>query len=212
MNAANSSLVRRAGVNGAIHQAAGAAELRAACAELGGCETGDAKATPGFMLPARFIIHTVGPVWRGGFRGEAELLASCYRRSLEVADEIGARSVAFPAISTGIYEYPADAAATGGRRNRAFLGHRASRRYARRFRPRHLRALPRLLDDRVVDVRRSDVRRLRCQARLARVGSIQAAPSRCSRVGRGVVGEPPAQQIESRDRRVLAHALASPGR
>jgi O-acetyl-ADP-ribose deacetylase (regulator of RNase III) len=98
-------------VNGAIHKAAGDAELRAACAELGGCETGDAKVTSGFMLPARFIIHTAGPVWRGGFRGEAELLASCYRRSLEVADEIGARSVAFPAISTGIYDYPQDAAA-----------------------------------------------------------------------------------------------------
>jgi O-acetyl-ADP-ribose deacetylase (regulator of RNase III) len=111
VNAANSALTDGGGVNGAIHRAAGIAELRAACAELGGCEPGDAKSTPGFLLPARFIIHTVGPVWRGGFRGEAEVLASCYRRSLEVADQIGARSVAFPAISTGIYEYPQDAAA-----------------------------------------------------------------------------------------------------
>ncbi len=111
VNAANSSLSDGGGVNGAIHQAAGARELRAACAELGGCEPGDAKATPGFNLPARFIIHAVGPVWRGGFRGEADVLASCYRRSLEVADEIGARSIAFPAISTGIFEYPPEAAA-----------------------------------------------------------------------------------------------------
>jgi O-acetyl-ADP-ribose deacetylase len=111
VNAANSALTDGGGVNGAIHRAAGISELRAACAELGGCEPGDAKSTAGFLLPARFIIHTVGPVWRGGFRGEAEVLASCYRRSLEVADQIGARSVAFPAISTGIYEYPQDAAA-----------------------------------------------------------------------------------------------------
>ena len=78
---------------------------------LGACKPGEAKVTPGFLLPARFIIHTVGPVWRGGYRGEAEVLASCYRRSLQVADELGAKSVAFPAISTGIYEYPSDAAA-----------------------------------------------------------------------------------------------------
>lgn len=111
VNAANSSLSAGGGVDGAIHAAAGRAQLQAACAELGGCNPGDAKATPGFMLPARFIIHTVGPVWRGGFRGESEILASCYRRSLEVADEIGARSVAFPAISTGAFGYPPDLAA-----------------------------------------------------------------------------------------------------
>jgi O-acetyl-ADP-ribose deacetylase len=111
VNAANSSLCAGGGVDGAIHAAAGRAQLQAACAELGGCNPGDAKATPGFMLPARFIIHTVGPVWRGGFRGESEILASCYRRSLEVADEIGARTVAFPAISTGAYGYPPDLAA-----------------------------------------------------------------------------------------------------
>jgi O-acetyl-ADP-ribose deacetylase len=109
VNAANSALARGGGVCGAIFAAAGP-ELEAACAALGGCSTGDAKATPGFRLPARWIIHAVGPVWHGGDQGEPEQLASAYRRSLAVADEIGARSVAFPAISTGIYGYPLDAA------------------------------------------------------------------------------------------------------
>jgi O-acetyl-ADP-ribose deacetylase len=109
VNAANSGLTRGGGVCGAIFAAAGP-DLDGACADLGGCPTGDAKATPGFRLPARWIIHAVGPVWNGGDAGEPDLLASAYRRSLAVADEIGARSVAFPAISTGIYGYPLDAA------------------------------------------------------------------------------------------------------
>ena len=109
VNAANSGLAAGGGVCGAIFRAAGPG-LAEACAAVAPCPTGDARATPGFALRAGWIIHAVGPVWHGGGAGEPELLASAYRRSLQVADEIGARSVAFPAISTGIFGYPLDVA------------------------------------------------------------------------------------------------------
>lgn len=124
VNAANSSLLGGGGVDGAIHRAAGA-ELKAYCQSLGGCKTGDARITPAFGLKARWVIHTVGPVWRGGDHGEPALLESCYRRCFELALENRIQGIAFPAISTGVYGYPKEAAAR--------IALRVMTRYADRF-------------------------------------------------------------------------------
>lgn len=150
VNAAKESLIGGCGVDGAIHEAAGP-ELLDACIALGSCPTGDARITPGFRLPARFVIHTVGPVWHGGTRGEPEILASCYRRSLELARDRQLDTIAFSCVATGAHGYPPELAAPIAVSTIAdFLDDNAppQRVYLCAFDPRNMRALERALRDR----------------------------------------------------------------
>ena len=168
VNAANAGLRGGGGVDGAIHRAAGAARLQEACRAIGGCAAGHAVVTDGFDLPARFIIHTVGPVWRGGTAGEPEILASCYRSALAVADEVGARSVAFPGHLDRCVRLSLRRGRRDRRDNRRRGGHPGIPRPIRGLRRGDARALPRapdLMPPRASPIRDCSARRHGCTAR-----------------------------------------------